>query len=306
MNNSPWLDLERRPQRRHLLQLQRTDGPISASASVHGLLSVRVRERWATLVGVSARSILPCAHASQALSLAAHGALIPSDRVRLARPGSMAWPAAILATGASYIDMGRLNSGALDPSVVTASTRGRFAILGAPAPTGAMDARSWPAANSEPCIWDATLAASLYGAPAERAQPADLALIALRDPLAPSAPVLVALVGDAAHIDGLQSLAGPSFLPASLLRTALGVLSRIDPAASANFALRMAERAAELRAEVALGPGQSWLPQAGVMQSACCLAADGESLVAAAQRAGFEAAAWTAFPGGGLVRCALT
>lgn len=301
-SGSPWLDLTRRPQRRHLLRLQVSEGPVSAAPSVVGMLAQRLRETWAAHLGLSASAILPCASASEALRLVANAVLLPGDTVRMARPGQLAWSAAVLSAGAAFVDVGRLTSGAVDPSTRDASPAARLVILGAPAPTGAVDACAWPAAPSELRLADATLAASLYGQPSADA---DLSLVVLRDPDAPASPLLAALCGAPDDILALQLLAGPSPLPERLVRTALAVTQRIDAAGEAEFLAVVTRRAERLRSLLTLGPGQQWLPRAGVSQAVACLAADGQALATAAQPLGYSAEAWGAFPGGGLVRCDL-
>ncbi len=275
---------------------------MAAAPSVVGMLAERLRETWAARLGLSASAILPCASVSEALRLVANAALLPGDAVRMARPGQLAWAAAVLSAGAAFVDVGRLIGGAVDPATRDASPAARLVILGAPAPTGAMDPHDWPAAPGELRLADATLAASLRGQPSAGA---DLTLIVLRDPDAPGTPLLAALCGAPEDILALQLLAGPSPLPERIVRAALAASQRIDAAAEAAFLLAVVARAERLRSLLTLGPGQRWLPRAGISQAVSCLAADGHALAAAAQSQGYSAEAWGAFPGGGLVRCAL-
>lgn len=272
---------------------------MDAGPDVSGLLAVRLREMWSALVGVEADALLPCVSTSAALQLVTQACLLPGDTVRLARPGQLSWSAAVLAAGAAYVDVGRVVKGAVDPATAVAAPPGRLAILGAPAPTGADDAGEWPPAADELRLADASLAASLHGYPVANA---DLTLLVLREPDAPSTSLLCALCGPVVDVQALSSLAGPALLPLPLIRAALAALQRMDHHAEAVFQGYLKTRSQRLIDALSLGPGQRWLPRAGVSHGVQCLAADGASVAAAARKLGYRAEAWSAFPGGGLVR----
>ncbi len=300
---SPWLDLDRRPARRHLLKLSAGEGPRRATASVPPLLARRVAERWAETAGVSADDLVLCASHSDAARLVAQAALMVDDRCLLARPAPPVWLAAVLAQGAAFVDVGRTVSGAADPAVLAACPPHRLAVLARPACTGGDDVVAWelrgPALDALQVV-DATLQGALCGVPADSEH---LTLVCLRDPLAPAEPALYAVVGRDAS--ALQLVQGPAQLPAALLRRALSIFARVSPEVERAFTAGLAERAATLAAALPLGPGQAWLPQAGVERAVQCLGADGDALVAAAQGEGAAAASYPGFPGGGLVRISL-
>ena len=299
---SPWFDLSRRPQRRYLAGLSGSSGPVVRSPDLIAALSVELNRVWASRLEIPPEAMLPCASRADALRLVASAALLPGDRVRIAQPGQEAWAAAIIAAGAAFVDLGRLGDGSLDPSTLAASAPGRLAILGAPAPTGHDDGRSWSARPGELRLADASLAATLGG----RVVPeADLSLIILRDPDRPAWPLLAALCGAPADVEALRLLAGPNPLPVALLQRALDAARRISPAREAEFSAALGARAEAIATTLELGPGQIWLPQAGISRAVRCLAADGAALVTQGQRQGYPGAAWGAHPGAGLVRFAL-
>jgi len=299
VSSSPWLDMQRRPKRRHLLQLDRSQRPVAASADPIGRLVQQLQQRWAERIDLPVEQVLLCRSAEEALRLVCGAVLIPDDQVFLARPSPTSWPAAILGTGATFIDVGRVVSGRPDPAVIKAVGPARLVIAGAPALTGAADHHAW-SDRDDLLLIDACLSAHLCGKPTPGAE---LTLAALRDPHDQGNEVLWALLGPAAA--ALRYLMGPSLLPAAWARRALSCLTVIDRQAQQDFEERLQARADELEDKVALSPGQSWMPMAGVQRAVSCLAADGQQLLAEFNRLGASAEAHGPFPGRGLVHVSL-
>lgn len=321
--SGPWLDVQRFPGRAHLAAIARDHRPETAGPDLRSASFDALQARWAARLAADAADVLLFAGADEAARLVCSALLTPGDVALLARPCGALWPAATLATGAAFVDVGRLADGRLDPAGVafaaTAHPRAPW-LLEAPALGGHDDAadRAVALAASEEAsagaaiaVVDAT-AASGHGAdaaPLEASTPTSLvapatpragrvvaSLHALRDPLEPAWPLLYALRTEPGQGRALALQRGPATLPMPLIERAGLALQRVDRAADERAAERVAAVVAQVAAAAAAWSGAVVLAPAGWRVAVRCDAGDAAAFVATLAAQGLAASAFGPHP----------
>lgn len=276
---SPWLDLRRFPGRHHLAAVVRAHAPLDPAAVLQtGDVSHEVQRLWAARLGVECADLVLAGSDAEAARLVLHALLAPGDVLLLAEPVAHDVPGAVLTTGAAYVDLGRLHDGALDPAALaTARARHPGAVLWLHAPGLFGETDPQPSAEPAPraVLVDARLQPGWH-AGAVLPAGALAALVALRDPDEPEAPVLHAVVCAPGTGADLQQLQGPVQWPPALMQQALAILRGLDaqPDWPAAAEAQMAQAYAVLASALAGRPGVRLQPAAGVWAAAECLAGD--------------------------------
>src|SRR5258708_2761848 len=116
---STWLDLTRFPLRRHLAGWYGQHRALNADRSdFAGDSSALLQSRWAAWLGVQPADVLLAATAHDAWHLLARAVFLPNDVAIIAEPSLSAFPAAVLAAGAAYVDVGRRHRGEIAPAAL--------------------------------------------------------------------------------------------------------------------------------------------------------------------------------------------
>lgn len=221
---------DRFPNRRFLSAVARDHGATARTSSVDESLQQQLRERWAQTLGVATDDLVLVTTRSDAWNLLCRALLVPGDVALIAQPCAVALPAAIVAAGASFVDVGRRVDGHVDQQTAARALRenqAAIACLQAPNLSGSLD--HWPADSARPraVLVDACHAARHSGATYSLSQGADVAVITLRDPDSPGQALLHAAVCKPGTGHALSRLTGPSMLPHVLLRQSLATLAVI-------------------------------------------------------------------------------
>lgn len=218
--------------RRHLGAIARDHRPSQAIGSVGDSLHAQLRQRWASMLAVDADNLLLCATRNEAVQLLSRCVLAPGDVAIFGRPGPVEISASVLAAGASFVDLGRLVSGRLDPAAAQRALKEHPEAIGwalAPAWGGGDDVAAlgsgWRAV-----LADASLAESLHGDASAVGQGADAVVVALRDPDQPALPRMWGVVAAAGQGGALGAVAGPSSLHPQWLRAALAAADTLSSA----------------------------------------------------------------------------
>lgn len=302
---SRWLDVARFPGRAHLAAIARDHRPTAGFTDLRAAALEALQARWATALGASPDDLLLFASAQEAARLACSALMAPGDLALLARPATALWPAAVLATGAAFVDLGRLADGRLDPAGVAFAAEahaGALWLLDQPSLTGHDDLATWSAALDEAprppsparALLDVTDAPG-HGASAATLAPVDVraellaSLHALRDPLEPAWPLLFALRVQPGEGRALAALRGPATLPMPLVERASLVWQRADMAADAHAAIRISAVRAEVAARAERWPGAAVVGTSGWRIAVRCDGGDAEALAAELQASGLPA-----------------
>jgi hypothetical protein len=125
---------------------------------------------------------------------------------------------------------------------------------------------------------------------------AALTLVALRDPDAPSPPVVYALVAPDGEGSALRAAIGPTAIPQSTAERAFAVLEGVarTPSWLEASASRMADRYAAWQAALAGRPGVEVIGRAGTEAAALCLGGDGDAIAAELVHTFVSVRAWPA------------
>jgi hypothetical protein len=249
-----------------------------------GDVTHEVQRLWAARLGVAAADLVLAGSDAEATRLVLQALLAPGDVLLLAEPVAHDVPGAVLTTGAAYVDLGRLHDGALDPAALaTARARHPDAVLWLHAPGLFGEVDAWPVNGSHASkdslpravLVDARLQPGWHAGPV---LPAGVlaALVALRDPDEPEAPVLHAVVCAPGTGADLQLLQGPVNWPPVLMQQALAILRGLDaePTWPAAADAQMTFAYQVLADALAHRPGVRLQPAAGVWAAAECLAGD--------------------------------
>lgn len=286
----PWLALERFPSRAYLDGVARGMAPTSPQPEPVGRLEYELQSRWAGALGIPADALLLVADLDAAANLLCGAALAPGDVAVLARPTAPRWPAAVLARGARFLDLGRLDDLALDPAAAARAGSlhpGALWLLDDPHLGGGADTLP-PEAQARVVVIDRSQsdpADATVMVPAEHV----VEVHALRESGVVAAPICVGLVAAPASVPALRALRGPSPLEltrierglAALAATASEATSGSDAPWRARRAERRAARLRQVAVEAADWPGATLLaPTLGRV----CLRCDRDDAEALADR----------------------
>lgn len=311
--NRRWIDPERFPGRAFLAAVARDHRAITASGDLRSATAEALQARWAARLGAEADDLLLFASAEEAARLACSALLLPHDVALLARPSASLWPASALATGAAFVDVGRLADGRLDPAGIAFAAEshpGGLWLLEQPSLAGQDDVAAWSAslpathgASACPAALVDVSGAPGHGASVLALAPGDAdgrhvlaSLHALRDPLEPAWPTLYALRVAPGQGRQLAALLGGSSLPMPLLERASAALSRADEAADRVALERIATVVAQVNALAAGWSGAAPLAGGGWRQAVRCDAGDSVAFAEALAHVGLIAAAYGRHP----------
>lgn len=298
----PWFDAERWPQRRFAAR----PGVVFAASNPE---LAELTSRWAALLGRAADDLLICASAPEAAAVLVAGALQPGDTVVLAAPAAEAAVAAILRSGARFVDVGRTFRGVLEPAAVQLALRhhaGAWLLL------GECDAaeQAWPAllqAGARPertMWWDEQRP---MGRRLLAVEPSPVGeLLTLRDPAEPRTPLLWGVLTDGAA-PALRTLGGAPQLHPLLVDAARGALDRwfAQPALPAAWQIQLGAAERSLQTAVSSWPGAMLWPGSGVCRWVRCAADDGPGLADQLRRDGWAVDAASCPAVGSAVRVCL-
>lgn len=270
---------------------------------------IELTSRWAALLGRPTDDLLVCSSAPEAAAVLLGAVLQPGDTVVLAAPAPDAAVAAILRSGARFVDVGRTWHGALEPAAVELALRfhpGAWLLL----VQGDSLAQHWPSllqAGVQPertFCWEDH---HLGGGGMLMLQPAPVGvLLTLRDPAAPQTPLLWGVLTRGAG-PALRALGGtPQLHPlvVDAARRALdGWTAQPEPTRALANRLGAAERSLAL--EVARWPGAVLWLGSGVERWVRCAAGDAGGLAEQLARAGWAAHAASCPAVGSAVRVRL-
>lgn len=315
-----WLDAARFPGRAFLAAIARDHRAIGGSVDGRAAAAEALQSRWAERLGAQADDLLLFASAEEAAGLACGALLAPGDVALLARPCAALWPAAALASGAAFVDVGRLADGRLDPAGVAYAAATHPAgvwLLDAPSLAGQDDVALWSEAmatgapTSQPCAIalvdmrdapghgaaaGAALAVPARDLGAAAAGQVIATLHALRDPAAPAWPLLVGLRVEPGQGREISALRGAASLPPLLVERAALALARADVAADRDASDRAATIVEQIAAQAAGWSGAVLLARAGWHQAVRCDAGDAVAFAAALASLGLPAAAYNRHP----------
>jgi len=240
------LDTARRPGRAFLERVIGTHTTLRGRHEPDSHLAA-LFEALPRVFGLPGAIAVPCAHASHALGIVTQTLLAPSDVAVLFEPSPDTHRAAVLASGARYVDAGRTTALAPDlaalglvagrhaPRLVLVDDPGdpsghpldaeTCAVLAGAAPVLLVDA----SAARHPI--EAARALAAVAAPART-----IALVSLADPLSPGSPLLSALIAPADLGRALALVAGPASLGPRHVDAALAA---IDAWQSPHIAARL-------------------------------------------------------------------
>lgn len=274
---SPWLDLQRFPGRGHLAAVARHHAPLDGAQSlVPGDLAPTVQQLLATHLGIAAEDLVLCATETDACRLVLHGLLAPGDVALIAEPAPVPVLAAILATGAAFVDVGRLHEGGIDTQALHRALAAHpHAIVVGEQPSlfATDDGLALQDLPARAVVMSATHAQGHVG-PGLLHPHATATLVALRDPDRPQVPVLHAVVCAPGSGADLMRLQGPATFAEVTLRQAHAVLEglRDQPAWVQPIERCLAGHCARFTQALQGLAGVRVLPRAGWRQAAECLA----------------------------------
>ncbi len=306
-----WLDIDRFPGRRYLESLARDHRPTRAAARPVDALDHSLRQRWAGHLGVEGDDLLLCGSASDAWRLLCAATLLPGDVALLAQPCATALPAAVLSTGASWLDLSRDGEGTIDPAALAhALELHPAAILLAESPSlfGGDDSAA-VAGSMRPraSLVDARHSPVLAGADTLNER-AEATVIALRDPDDPATPALHGIVCRAGSGCFLRAVQGSDPLPISLLQQGLAhlsVLHRSGASVASDWRKALDRVRARFVASVSEHPGAVVFPGVGTRAAVECRAADANELAGTLMAAHLSVSAGNGHPMRNLVICDL-
>ena len=295
--------VDRFASRAHLAGLARGHRPTQPVASVIGSLSAHVAQVWAASIGVEPDDLVLFGSGGEAVRTLTSALVAPGDVVLLGEPAEVALPAAVLAVGGRYLDIGRDQRGRLPIGALRRAAELHVdAVLWAstPALTGADDCDGLPAdVDLRAVLADERLSSTLNGR-GLRAQSRALAqVIALRDVDRPADPVLYAAVCRPGTGWALAAVRGPGPLPLGTLQGALATLGANDaagPQKRAALEAALDDAAADVTAAVAEIAGAQALPRAGVAMAVECLAGNAGEVATLLSRSGWSCAPYGPHP----------
>lgn len=287
---APWFDPDRWPQRRFAARPGVVLQPAAAAETL-----AQLTEAWAALLDRPTDDLLVCASAAEAAALLPGSVLQPGDVVVLAAPAPEAAIAAVLRSGARFVDVSRSHTGTMEPAAVGLTLRHHpdaWLLL----TDHDADPVQWPVwrqAGARPertLRWDTARLAGCGPVPAEQAPLGTV--VALLDPAAPQQPLLWGLL-TAGATPALRGLVGTPALHPLVASAAAQAIAQWQGDTGLRDALqaRLAAAAVELQSAVAGWPGAVLWSGSGVWRLVRCAAGDGPALAAALAAAGWDARA---------------
>ena len=283
---TPLLDFIRFPGRRWSASFM---SQVTSHLATETTLEAAVLARWSRHLNVPPNDMLLFATAEEAMRAAVHALVATHDVVLLARPLPPAWIAAVLQTGARYVDVGRRFDGPsaiggwnADAAVRAAAAHPEAVAIAETASwTGAPDAATAGALPLRATIADARRTAACLG-PVLTSERATLTLVALRDPDDPVTPVVHALIAPEGQGVALRVAVGPTALPQAVAERAFAVLDGLGRNPDWQHASEVRLRACGQAWHAALEgrPGVIAFAPVGLEAAALCLADDGEQIAA--------------------------
>ncbi len=311
MSTFSWLDSDRFPGRGHLQSLARSHRPERSAARPMDALDHSLRHRWAKHLGVQGDDLLPCASASDAWRLLCSATMLPGDVALLAQPCDTALPAAVLSTGASWLDLSRDGEGAIDATAVTRAAElhpGAILLAESPSLFGGDDtAIEAGSSGLRAMLADARHGPGLAGEGA-LVERAEATVIALRDPDDPAAPALHAIVCRPGSGPMLRAIQGSDPLPEALLEQGLAhlaVLARLGSSAATSWRNDLAASRQRFVELVTAHPGAVIFAGQGTRAAVECRAGDAAVVAGTLMAAHLSVSAGNAHPMRNLVVCDL-
>ncbi len=279
-----WFDLPRFASRRYLGGFYEQHRVINGdSVDFADDAAALLQARWAGWLNIDADDLLLAATAHDAWHLLANALLLPDDVVLIAEPTLSAFPAAALAAGAAYVDVGRSHNGEVPFSAWQLALQHHpQALIMAEFPSlyATDDLVALTELHGRFTLVDATQSEQWAGPRAQPLAVGSAMVVALRDPDAPQAPVLHAIVCAPATGRSLRQLQGPLRWPEVLLRQALGVLAGLHHQPQWPLAVEqeMHEKYTLFADLARAWPGAVVLPRAGMRAGVLCMAGDAAAL----------------------------
>jgi hypothetical protein len=294
-----WLDGGRFAGRSHLASIARGHAALQQRATLGEALDYACRQRWAALLAVESEDLVLCASAGDAMRLVTGALLEPVDVALVAEPTATAIVASVVAVGASYLDLSRLQSGQIDPSALARGIEMHpqaVAIGEAPNLFGTSDRQTLTgvAAGLRAVVLDARGDGGLYGRRVDDGEDVAATILLLRDPDDPASPLLHTVLCRRGTGRALCSLQGIDCLPVRLLQDAIAALDRIAVIGEPGQQRWTSHLEAGYEAVVAQAehrPGAVVFPRAGSRAVVQCMAGDGVALVEDLARLGVAALA---------------